>query len=146
MLKSYRYLYFSAHVWTISSEPWNCSHFVVQETHSSSIFYLDSGKCDCKANCSCIKSPELSWCVFLQLMSFWHTWISDLLEAMFDVLSVLLFFFFLGILLSHFTRQLSLRDGWQENSHFILQCHQSAAGLCNKLGDKTWLGCPQHRQ
>lgn len=119
MLKSYRYLYFSAHVWTISSESWNHSHFVVQETHSSSIVYLDPGKCDCKANCSCIKSPELSWCVFLRLISSWHTWISVLLEAMFDMLSVFPLFF-PDILLSPFTRQLSLRDDWRENSRFML--------------------------
>lgn len=84
----------------------------MQETHSSSIFYLDPGKCDCKANCSFMV------CFFTPNNSFWHTLISGLLGAMFDMLFVLpVLPLFPGILLSpsegslhrEVTRKLPLR-------------------------------------
>ena len=144
MLKSYRYLYFSAHVWAISSESWNRSHFVVQETHSSSILYLDPGKCNCKEKCSCVKSPVLSWCVFLQLItvSGTHEFQACLKQCLTCSLCSPFFLVFSfppsqGSLLWELTAEKTYTS-YHCDSISHSQCHQAPpAGLLNKLGDKT---------
>lgn len=83
-------------------------------------------------------------CFFTPNNSFWHTLISGLLEAMFDMLFVLpVLPLFPGILLSPFRRQLTQRGDEKTPSSYYCdsishgQCHQAAtAGLLNKLEDQ----------
>lgn len=120
--------------------------FVVQEIHSSSIFYVDPVQCDCKSKWSCIKFAGLSWCVVVvitQLTTILGTCKFCLLEAMFDMIFMLSFF--PGIPLSSFTRQLTLRGDGEKTpfsyscgSIVHSQCHQAAtAELLNSLKNKA---------
>lgn len=111
VLKIYRYWYFSAH-FTIT-ECWNHSHFVVQETHSSSIFYVDPVQCDFKSKWSCINFAGLSWCIAVLitlLITLSGTYEFCLLEAMFDM--PLCFAFFLH-------KAFYFERWWREDPFFL---------------------------